>query len=426
MRNLTENIKTALNTVRGSEFIRNIFTLMAGTSFAQLISLLFLPVLTRIYTPKEFGYLAIYLSTAKILSTVSTGRYELAVMLPKKDKGALNLMLLSLSLVTVTALTVFVLLLFFKNELLGMINVTEHRNIFLLLPLTIIFLGFYQNFYYWTARLKDFKHIARSRLMQSSAKAVFNTGLGAAGFGTFGLIFGTVLGQFIAAYTLFRNMLKSKLSLLKSFDFSLMKKEASANKNFPLFSLPMGFLNSISGNLIIYVLTIFFTQQLVGFYSNALNVINYPLNFISSSFTSVFYQKINETKNKVKIYAFSYFANLFVAVIILFPVFFWGDVIFSFVLGEKWKMAGVLAGIISPLAISRFAMSSVSDVFSATKKNHFLLGWQIIYLIFALFVIYLFRDADIEKLLTYFTLIGSIMYFILAFSGFLILRRLQR
>ena len=425
MRYLIKIITKAIDTIRNNEFIRNIITLMAGTSFAQIISLIFLPILTRIYTPEEFGILAIYLSTAKILSTISTGRYELAVMLPKKDKGALNLMVLSLSLVLITAFITFIALLFFKNELLTMINITKHQNIFYLLPLSIIFLGFYQNIYYWTARLKKFKNIARSRLIQSSSKSVINTGLGATGFGAFGLVFGTIIGQFLATFSLFRDLFKAKISLIKSFDISIMKKEASANKNFPIFSLPMGFLNSISGNLIIYVLTIFFTQQLVGFYSNALNVINYPLNFISSSFTSVFYQKINETKNKVRIYIFSYFANLFVAITILFPVFFWGDIIFSFILGRKWEMAGTLAGIISPLVISRFAMSSVSDVFSALKKNHFLLGWQIIYLLLAIFVIYLFRDAPIEILLTYFTLIGSAMYFILAFSGFLILKRLQ-
>jgi O-antigen/teichoic acid export membrane protein len=222
-----------------------------------------------------------------------------------------------------------------------------------------------------------------------------------------------------------RLLFKKKDVLLKYLNRSIMKKEAIANKNFPIFSLPMGILNSISGNIIIYVLTIFFTKQLVGLYSNAFRVINYPLNFISSSFTSVFYQKINETKNKVKIYLISYFVNLFAAIIILLPIFFWGDLIFSFVLGSQWEVSGKLASIISPLAIASFAMRNVSDVFSATKKNQFLLIWQIIYLLLAITIIYFYRDAAIEILLSYFTLIGSLMYFILAFSGFLILKRLQ-
>jgi O-antigen/teichoic acid export membrane protein len=425
MNYLTERLKRALNKITSSDFIRNIITLMAGTTFAQIISLLFLPLLTRLYTPEEFGYLAIYMSTAKILSTVSTGRYELAVMLPKEDKGALNLMFLSMGLVIITALITFIVLLFYKNDLLTLINVNENRNLFFFLPLSILFLGFYQNIYYWTARIKNFKNIARSRLIQSSSTSLINAGGGTAGLGASGLVFGSLSGQFLSTVALSRPLFNKKISPFKSVNWPLMKKEAAENKNFPLFSLPMGFLNSISGNIIVYVLTIFFTQQLVGFYSNAFRVINYPLNFISSSFTSVFYQKINETKNKVKIYLVSYFANLLAAVIILLPIIFWGDVIFAFILGAKWETAGTLAGIIAPLAIASFAMRSVSDVFSATKKNQILLLWQILYLLLAVIVIYLFRNASIEILLTYFTLIGSAMYFILAFSGFIILKRLK-
>ena len=425
MNYINRQFKAAVNKIKSSDFIRNIITLMAGTTFAQIISLLFLPLLTRLYTPEEFGYLAIYMSTAKILSTISTGRYELAVMLPKDDKGALNLMFLSMGLVIITALVTFIVLLFFKNDLLTLINVKENRNLFFFLPLSILFLGFYQNIYYWTARLKNFKNIARSRLIQSSSTSLINAGGGISGFGAMGLIFGSISGQFLSTASLFRSLFKDKRTPLKAIDWPLMKKEAAENKNFPFFSLPMGFLNSISGNIIVYVLTIFFTQQLVGFYSNAFRVINYPLNFISSSFTSVFYQKINETANKIKIYTISYFANLAAAAIILLPIFFWGDIIFAFVLGSEWKTAGTLAGIIAPLAIASFAMRSVSDVFSATKKNQVLLIWQILYLLFALTVIYIFRNAAIEILLTYFTLIGSVMYFILAFSGFIILKRFK-
>ncbi|EFK95942.1 polysaccharide biosynthesis protein, partial [sediment metagenome] len=74
-----------------SEFIKNIFTLLSGSTIAQVITLLAIPVLTRIFTPQDFGFFAVYFSLATIVSTVATGRYELAIMLPKHKKDALSI-----------------------------------------------------------------------------------------------------------------------------------------------------------------------------------------------------------------------------------------------------------------------------------------------------------------------------------------------
>ncbi len=67
-----------------SEFSRNVLTLMTSTTIAQAIPLAISPILTRLYTPSDFGIFALYMSISSIISVVVTGRYELAIMLPKK------------------------------------------------------------------------------------------------------------------------------------------------------------------------------------------------------------------------------------------------------------------------------------------------------------------------------------------------------
>jgi O-antigen/teichoic acid export membrane protein len=78
-----------------SEFSRNVLTLMTGTTIAQAIPIAISPILTRIYTPEDFGVFALYMSVVSIVSVVATGRYELAIMLPKKDEDAINIVTLS-------------------------------------------------------------------------------------------------------------------------------------------------------------------------------------------------------------------------------------------------------------------------------------------------------------------------------------------
>ena len=66
--------------------LRNVITLITGTAIAQAIPIAISPVLTRIYSPDDFGVFALYLSITSIIAIVATGRYELAITLPAKNE----------------------------------------------------------------------------------------------------------------------------------------------------------------------------------------------------------------------------------------------------------------------------------------------------------------------------------------------------
>ena len=79
-----------------SEFSKNVLTLMTGTTIAQAIPIAISPILTRIYTPEDFGVLALFVAITSIFGSIANGRYELAIMLPKKDENAINIFALGL------------------------------------------------------------------------------------------------------------------------------------------------------------------------------------------------------------------------------------------------------------------------------------------------------------------------------------------
>ncbi|MBD3843179.1 MAG: oligosaccharide flippase family protein [Campylobacterales bacterium] len=74
-----------------SEFSRNVLTLMTGTTIAQAIPIAISPILTRIYTPEDFAVFALFVSIVGIMAVVSTGKYEMSLILPKKDTFAYQL-----------------------------------------------------------------------------------------------------------------------------------------------------------------------------------------------------------------------------------------------------------------------------------------------------------------------------------------------
>jgi O-antigen/teichoic acid export membrane protein len=127
---------------------------------------------------------------------------------------------------------------------------------------------------------------------------------------------------------------------------------------------------------------------------------------------------MNRTASRRKLYLYSYFGNLGVAILILFPVAVWGEAIFSFVLGPDWVVAGRISRIILPLTIFSFATECVSTTFSIVKKNQLLLVWQIVYLAMAIGWIAFASKSDIYFILKIYSVGGAFLYILLAYIGF--------
>lgn len=404
-----------------SDFIKNIITLLSGATIAQAITFISIPILSRIYTPEDFGFIAIYLSIANIIATVSTGRYELAIMLPKNNihtlaiiKGTLRLILI----VSTISLIIIIVLKQFDNKVSNLIQ----PFYFYFLPASIGLLGLTNVFSQWYTRQKKFKLQAKTKILRSGTNSSVNVALGFLfNLRSLGLFIGHIAGQFVQTLIFSIKFFKDEKLKLKSISSEAIKTEFKKNRNFPYYSAPMGFLNAISVDILIYVLNLFYSTSLVGLYTNANKVINYPLSLISQSFTSVFYQKISETNRKTKLYLISYFTNLIIVSIAMIPIVFWGEEIFIFVLGEEWEIAGSIAKYLVPLTIASFAMRSVSNIFSLTRKNGILLIWQIIYLIVILVSIFISKSDEFEKMLLSVSFIGAILYFLLAFIGYKIM-----
>ena len=71
-----------------SLFIKNIFKISTGSIIAQGVGIITMPIFTRYFTARAFGVLGLFLSTATILSEIISLRYELAILLPKKESKA--------------------------------------------------------------------------------------------------------------------------------------------------------------------------------------------------------------------------------------------------------------------------------------------------------------------------------------------------
>ena len=74
-----------------SQFYKNIIKLLTSISIAQIIPIAILPILTQYFYPEQFGVYGLYVSVCSIFGVVASGKYDVAIMLPKKKIDAINI-----------------------------------------------------------------------------------------------------------------------------------------------------------------------------------------------------------------------------------------------------------------------------------------------------------------------------------------------
>lgn len=173
-----------------SAYARNVLTLMTGTTLAQAIPIAISPLLTRLYSPEEFGRFALYMAVASIASVLVTGRYELAILLPRQDKDALHITALATALSIAISALLFLVVLFFALPIAALLGDAALAPWLYWVPASTLLLGLYQSLNYWSNRKAQYKRLAISRTVQSGSAALAQLGIGYAGSGAVGLVGG--------------------------------------------------------------------------------------------------------------------------------------------------------------------------------------------------------------------------------------------
>ena len=120
-----------------SQFKKNIMVLMAGSAVAQAVPIAISPILTRIYSPKEFGLMALYLSLCSLLSVFSSARYDLAIIEPKENNEAKHLLAGSLALSAIISFLLFIAACLFNKQITSLLGNADISFWLYVAPITV-------------------------------------------------------------------------------------------------------------------------------------------------------------------------------------------------------------------------------------------------------------------------------------------------
>ena len=326
---------------------RNVSVLVSGTVATQLLAVAFAPVLTRLYTPEDFGLLGVYGSLLALIGVVSSLRYEQVIPLPDNDNDAANVTILSFVVVLVFSLLSILAVVFFADEIADTFDSPLLADYLWLLPLGVFFSGIYNVFSYWAVRKKNFSTIAGTRVRQLLTTIVIQ--LGACRFGGVSLLLAQVAGQTMGAMILARQALKG--AAFKQVSRVKIVYVAKRYRQFPLFSTLSGFFNTAGLQLPPLMFAAYFGSSSAGLYILANRILSLPMSVIGSAIGQVFLSHGAETRCPEALGALvrkvhSSLSQLVAPLVAILAIA--GPDLFALVFGEPWRSAGTISRWLAP------------------------------------------------------------------------------
>jgi len=346
--------------------LKNISKLVAGTSVAQLISFLAAPVITRLFSPSDFGSVTFLISIAGGIGMVATLRYEMAVILPADHRDSANLGFLSLITAFVIALASTAIL-FLADRLFfnGVIMNPAYGHWIYLLPLLIFLMAASSVFQQWYNHMKEYKTLAYSKIITSAGNNFTTLLMGFAGYGVLGLWLGNFAGALVVILFFSFLFYSRYRGSLRYFSLASQKALAVKYKYLPMANTPQVIVEMVQSYGIIYLLKILFTSSVVGFFSLSLRLLQAPMWLVGISIGQVFYKEASERYKSDGNLIQPVMKTIKTAALIALPVsvilLTLGPWLIALVFGKAWTEAGLYARILAPWMFFDFVRSTISQ-----------------------------------------------------------------
>lgn len=344
--------------------LKNAATYMVGSVVAQVVTLAAVPILSRLYSPDDFGLFGIFSALLSIIGVASCLRFELVIPLPKSSRQAAQIFAMGFAALFCVSVLVLLCVLVARGFVATILSAPRLKDLLWLLPLSVLGYGTFSLLNYWSTRRGQFKFLAVSNVARSVSVGGAQIICARVPGGSFGMIFGQLIGQWVANLMLARQALKGDRAVIVSgFKMRRIRTQVARYRTFALHGAPQAILNSASQSVPAIMLGWFFNPVVVGFYLMAQRVVSAPMALISQSLRQAmlpYFSSQHRSGESLRPALIKY--TIMLAALgspALLALLFGGERIFSLVLGQEWEMSGrfaawlalwLWAGMINPAA----------------------------------------------------------------------------
>lgn len=360
-----------LKKILANKFIKNVSILAGGTALAQALTILVLPILTRLYSPNDFEVFAIYSSIFGILSVVVCLRFEIAIPIPKDYLDALCLVVLSILSTLITVLIVSITTYLFYEQINKWTD-SKLTTYLWFLPFSLVLFGLYTSFQYWATRKKDFSKIAKTRMVQSVSASTAQIGLGFYSLSAFGLLLGHLIQVGAGVVSLGVFFTKDIKRHLNEISLSSLKETFKKYDRFPKYSTWEALTNSAAIHVPILIIAAHSIGPEAGYIMLAMRLLSVPMGLIGGAVAQVYLSEAAERHHQGSLRVFTLQTLTMLLKVGLLPILLVAiasPFLIPIVFGEDWHRVGLLITWMAPWFLAQFVVSPISMALHITENQ---------------------------------------------------------
>ena len=378
-----------------------VLILMSGAFVSQALTIVSSPILTRIYSPSDFGEFAIFTSILSILLVFSTGRYDLSVFEPKLNTHSKILIQSSFVIISFFSLLLLIIVFLFNSELIKILGNKEINDYVFVFPLSVFIASALNLVNSWSNRLGHYNIISNARIISTVLNILLSVLIGFFYSNVGVLIFSLLVGQLASLFILRSDIPDLFTNFSKKKSIILTKKY----KEYPFYLIPATLSSEISGALPIILFTKYFGLETTGYFVLALKITTAPVAFLSNAIGEVYRQKAGEVFGKIgnckELYLKTIKKLLLIAIPSFLFILIFSNTLFPILFGRKWEISGYFVQCLSVMVFFQIISSPLSYtiVFNKSQKiDMFLQFYRLIFSFGAIYLGYFFNSSTLSVL----------------------------
>jgi O-antigen/teichoic acid export membrane protein len=352
-----------------------------STAIAQLAGAFAAPILARIYTPADFGVLALFMSLLALINAVNSLRFEFAIPVAKGDAISFLTGLAGLAALAITAVVMCVTIGLGGAGVWSAMKAPQLHQFGWLVPLAALAIGLNQLLTSWAVREHAYKLIARTRLMRAIYQLAAQFSIPLIYPGPVGLLVGYVLGQAGGSVPLVSLVVSRRWRLSARTLPSRVWRAARRYRRFPLFSMPAGLLNTAGVQVPTFLLAAYYGTQVVGWFGLTQRLIGIPVVLIGQSVAQVYFGNAAKLYREQPAALRGFFEKTargltMMAIAPTIVLLLAGRQIFGLVLGSSWVEAGHYAQALSVVMLGQLVVTPLSQTFNIVERQDLSMVWS--------------------------------------------------
>lgn len=350
-----------------NSFLRGVIAMAGGTVGAQAVVIASSPILTRLYTPGEFGVMAVFVGLSAILSVLATWRYEIAIPQADDDQAAASLVALCFVLCLVAVAFSSVVIFVFHEAIVSLFHLGNVAGFLWLIPLFIFALGLFQLLSFWHFRKRQFAAVATSTVGRNLGMVVLQMLLYP--LGALALLGGQLVGQLLSSVLL---LCRSKVLFRQKISLSVLRYNAWRFRKYPLYSSWSGVTGSVGQQAPMLMFAAMFSPLEAGLYVLAYRMTSLPSTLVGKAVTNVFlphaadaYRDGDLGELLAKVH--DVLARIAMPGVVLLAII--APPAFAFVFGDEWREAGYFVRWLTVMLYASFIYSPISTSFGIMNRQ---------------------------------------------------------